>query len=296
MKSPIVFLPLVLLGVAAAPISPAAAGAARPAIVRPGAALDDEWAKGIPWITDWKDAIAKVRATGKMLFIYNGWPEKGTCKPCDALKQAIGIVAAGKDDFAPMRDHLKSKFVCLNVHVGSEPDETAPRGPEGPYRFQEKSVPVLVIKRWDGKTLVSQCGFTTDGEAGAESVAGMIEEAVEANGPIIEPKRLLALERSWEKVEKELEKQRFGQAYEQLAKIVAAGADREAFPAGSPEPSVRAEEKRKELKAELAAKLAEIEKIAQRDATEAKVELQRLLRSYRASKELREMIEAVRPK
>ena len=37
-----------------------------------------EWAKGIPFHTDWKSAIEEVRNTGKLLFIYNGWQKKGT--------------------------------------------------------------------------------------------------------------------------------------------------------------------------------------------------------------------------
>jgi hypothetical protein len=32
-----------------------------------------EWAKGIPFTTDWKEAIQEARNTGKVLFIYNGW-------------------------------------------------------------------------------------------------------------------------------------------------------------------------------------------------------------------------------
>ena len=32
-----------------------------------------EWAKDVPYTTDWKEAIQEARNTGKILFIYNGW-------------------------------------------------------------------------------------------------------------------------------------------------------------------------------------------------------------------------------
>lgn len=38
---------------------------------------DGEWAKGIPYTTDWKAAIRDVRQTGRMLLIYNGWQRSG---------------------------------------------------------------------------------------------------------------------------------------------------------------------------------------------------------------------------
>ncbi len=37
---------------------------------------DDEWGKGITIKTSWKEAIAECKATGKLLFIYNGWQNK----------------------------------------------------------------------------------------------------------------------------------------------------------------------------------------------------------------------------
>ncbi len=39
----------------------------------PAFAGDKEWAKGVPYTTDWKDAIRQAHATGKILLIYNGW-------------------------------------------------------------------------------------------------------------------------------------------------------------------------------------------------------------------------------
>jgi len=36
-------------------------------------AAGDEWAKGVPVLTDWDKAIKQARTTGRILFIYNGW-------------------------------------------------------------------------------------------------------------------------------------------------------------------------------------------------------------------------------
>ncbi len=36
-----------------------------------------EWAKGVPFTTSWDEAIKAVSESGKLLFIYNGWENKG---------------------------------------------------------------------------------------------------------------------------------------------------------------------------------------------------------------------------
>ena len=60
---------------------------------------------------------------------------------------------------------MREKFVFLNVYCQSVKDEHDPRGPEGPYRFEDTSVPVIVIKKWDGTTLKQQLGW---GDGGAK--------------------------------------------------------------------------------------------------------------------------------
>ncbi len=47
------------------------------ASISPRAAAADQWAEGIPYGTDWDQAIEQARSTGKMLFIYSGWLEPG---------------------------------------------------------------------------------------------------------------------------------------------------------------------------------------------------------------------------
>ena len=43
------------------------------ALASAGLAADKEWAKGVPFTTDWDKAIKEIRSTGKILFVYNGW-------------------------------------------------------------------------------------------------------------------------------------------------------------------------------------------------------------------------------
>ncbi|MHC4953596.1 MAG: hypothetical protein ACYTGZ_06880 [Planctomycetota bacterium] len=39
----------------------------------PANAGKTEWAKGVAYTTDFKQAIKEARTTGKILLIYNGW-------------------------------------------------------------------------------------------------------------------------------------------------------------------------------------------------------------------------------
>ena len=43
------------------------------ALASVGLAADTEWAKGVPFTTDWDKAIKEIRNTGKILLVYNGW-------------------------------------------------------------------------------------------------------------------------------------------------------------------------------------------------------------------------------
>jgi len=42
-------------------------------LTAPALAGEKEWAKGVPYTTDWEDAIREAKSTGKILMIYNGW-------------------------------------------------------------------------------------------------------------------------------------------------------------------------------------------------------------------------------
>ena len=43
----------------------------------PAYAGGKEWAKGVPYTTDFKDAIKQARTTGRIIMIYNGWEKEG---------------------------------------------------------------------------------------------------------------------------------------------------------------------------------------------------------------------------
>ena len=94
------------------------------------------------------------------------------------------VLCEGKRDYKKYRKLLPEKFIFLNVYCKSVKDEHEPRGPEGPYQFKEKSVPVLVIKRWSGETLVNQSGFTPNVKNGTRRLASFIDKALKKNGPV----------------------------------------------------------------------------------------------------------------
>ena len=80
-------------------------------------------------------------------------------------------LAEGKGDFKKYRKLLQEKFICVNVYCKAVKDEHEPRGPEGPYQFKDRSVPVLLFKRWNGETLIQQLGFTPDIKNGSKRAA-----------------------------------------------------------------------------------------------------------------------------
>ena len=62
-------LPMLLLAVAAT--APDFAPEARASSGRQD--KGHEWAKGVPYLTDFDAAIKQAKETGRILFIYNGW-------------------------------------------------------------------------------------------------------------------------------------------------------------------------------------------------------------------------------
>ena len=39
---------------------------------------ENVWAEGVPYVTDWDEAIKQAKTTGRLLFIYNGWKAENT--------------------------------------------------------------------------------------------------------------------------------------------------------------------------------------------------------------------------
>lgn len=184
---------------------------------------------------------------------------------------------------------LRDKFVFLNVYCKSVKDEHDPRGPEGPYRFQDRSVPVVVIKKFDGTTLKQQLGWGGD----ARQLAQIVDKAVKDNGPVAPPKALRPLLRSWQKAQKALERKQVRNAVRELRELVSAGQDPNKFGDGMPDVAVRAQEELDKLRAqglEQAAALgAEIEG-GKQDVTAVRKALIRLRWDYGGIPEVRDQV------
>ncbi len=104
------------------------------------------------------------------------------------MKDAVRVFAEGKNSkYAKYRRVLQDKFVCLCDFTKSTADEVGKRGPKGPYQIENKSVPVLVLKKWNGDELAIKYGFPTDKETAPALLATLIEQALDANGPIARP-------------------------------------------------------------------------------------------------------------
>jgi soluble cytochrome b562 len=141
---------------------------------------------------------------------------------------------------------LREKFVFLNVYCRSVKDEHDPRGPEGPYQFKDRSVPVVVIKKFDGTTLKQQLGWG----GGARQLAQIVEKAVKDNGPVAPPKALRPLLKAYAKAERALERRQVRSAVRELQKVVKAAQDQKKFKDGVPDVAVKARSALDKLKSE----------------------------------------------
>lgn len=184
----------------------------------------------------------------------------------------------GEDqEFAKLAKKMKESFVFLNVYTQSVAEEHEPRGPEGPYRFTDRSVPVLVIKKWDGESLVHQLGFQPDPKLGKPALERYVETALKKNGPVVPPKALRPLIKNFNAGEKALAKGKPSPAWRALTKVVKAGNDAKKFPDGPPDVAVRAQ---KLIDAILKEAGEKIDATADLD-DEARVKtLRKLLRTY----------------
>ena len=86
-------------------------------------------------------------------------------------------LAEGKGDKKTAKA-MKEKFVFLNVYCRSVKEEHEPRGPKGPYQFVDRSVPVCVIKKWDGTTFNQKLGFVADPKAGMRNLESWMVKAL----------------------------------------------------------------------------------------------------------------------
>ena len=188
------------------------------------------------------------------------------------------VLASGEGEFRKYKKLLQEKFVLLNVYCRSVKEEHDPRGPEGPYQFTDRSVPVLVFKRWDGKTLIQQLGFQSDTEAATKSLVRFVDKALKENGPVVPPKALRPLLKGFAKAEGHLEKKRIAAAVRELLKVVKAGANEKKFPE-TPDVAKQAQAK---LDALLKEANEALEQAAVMEPDARKKELLRIRREYGA--------------
>lgn len=203
-------------------------------------------------------------------------------------------LAKGTKGYEKTKKAMQEKFVFLNVYCTSVADEHKPRGPEGPYQFNDKSVPVSVIKRWDGHSFHQELGFTSDPQRNLARVAGWIEKALKENGPVLPPKKLRPLMKVYEKGLGYLAKKRPGYAWKEFAKVEKLGADKKRFPQGPPAVAADATARKAEIKDELEKALAAAEDLRDENPGKAKAAFARLMRSHGTAKELKTLIIAAR--
>jgi hypothetical protein len=146
------------------------------------------------------------------------------------LKAAVRGLATGEKGYEAYRKLFQAKFVFLNVYTTSVEAEHAPRGPEGPYRFEDKSVPVILFKRWNGETIVQQLGFQPDPEPAKRALAQLVDRVLKEHGPVVPPKALRPLLKAFEKGKEHLAKKRVSAAIREFRSVEKLAADRKKFP------------------------------------------------------------------
>lgn len=206
-------------------------------------------------------------------------------------------LASGAKGYEKYPKIFRDNFVFLNVYCRSVADEHDPRGPEGPYQFKDRSVPVLVIKRWDGKTIRQQLGFYPDPKVARPRLEPIVQQALKEHGPIVSPKAIRPLRRDFDRAVSQLDRDRPGAAYELLEKVVKAGNDVKKFTDGPP---LIVEEAAKKLEAIVEKGLARVtEAKAIADVASTKKALLDLKRRYRkvpkVLEEINRAIEAQEP-
>ena len=158
----------------------------------------------------------------------------------------------------------------LNEYTTSVAAEEEPRGPEGPYRFQDRSVPVLVLKRWSGETLVQQLGFQPNPEQAKRALAQIVDKALKDHGPVVPPKALRPLTKSFDAGKAHLSKKRVAAAIREFRNVERLGADTKKFPE-PPDVAARASEELAKLSEEGLGLVAE---------AKSQADLKAILREY----------------
>ena len=155
------------------------------ALSRPAEVPDrPPWDLGVPMTADWDRALAQVRDSGKLLFVYSGWAEEQDCLACQGFSDALRALAAGTPGYERHRQWLSEHFVFLGLPITDVEQTFAPRGPRGPFRIQAHEVPLLIIKDPQGRTLVDQRSFYPTKDDAVGLLARLLETAMTASGRV----------------------------------------------------------------------------------------------------------------
>ncbi|MFT7618255.1 MAG: hypothetical protein ACI97A_001896 [Planctomycetota bacterium] len=195
-------------------------------------------------------------------------------------------LANGEKGYENFPKMLKKKFVFLNVYCTSVADEHKPRGPEGPYQFNDKSVPVFLVKRWSGETFKQQLGFGS-GPAATKGVARELENAIKKNGPVTPPKALKPLNKGWKKASGYLAKKKPGYAWKELAKVVALAENKKKFPGGLPTVGQEAKDALVKLGSAFDKALKEAVDAGANDPAAASKAMKKMMKTYSMVKDLK---------
>ncbi|MFQ5845016.1 MAG: hypothetical protein ACE5JG_08515, partial [Planctomycetota bacterium] len=197
------------------------------------------------------------------------------------MKAAVRGLTAGEEGYEKFPKILKKSFVFLNEYTTSVQAEHDPRGPEGPYRFQDRSVPVVVVKKWNGETILQQLGFNADATQAKRSLARIVERAVKKHGPIAPPKEIRKLLKSYDKGRAHLSKERTAAAIREFQAVLEqAQRKKKVFGAEVPTVVRDATERLKEIRERGTEALEEAAARAAQDAAAGRKEYRKLLRRY----------------
>ncbi len=199
-------------------------------------------------------------------------------------------LASGAKGFEKFPKIMADKFVFLNVYCKSVKDEHKPRGPEGPYQFNDKSVPVCVVKLWDGTSVIQQLGFGPDPKLNLKQVARWMEKALKKNGPVLPPKKLRPLAKAFAKGKAYLDKKRPGYAWNEYAKVTKLGGNKKKFPAGPPRVAIEAKKEMDAIKTALEKALIDAQELSDNDEAKAKKLFSQIHRKYGSARDLKKLI------
>ena len=198
-------------------------------------------------------------------------------------------LGTGEKGYEKYRKIFRKSFIFLNEYTTSVQAEHDPRGPEGPYQFKDRSVPVLVFKRWNGETIVQQLGFNPQPEQAKRALAQIVDRVLKKHGPVVAPKALRPLLKGWKKAQEHLGKKRTNPAIRELLKIDKAGANTKKFPE-PPEVVEQAREALKKLESDANQALIAAEALASTDPDAAKKALRKVDRDYGALKTVKDKV------